>query len=681
MRWWFLACSLLSGAAMAAWLPVKCPEVPRPPAELYDVVETLADFETGDGGLKVLVGGQQAPGTAKVEAGSGRNGTACLRADYDFAGGKPIEYLELGTPLALDARRTAIGVWFKQTGGPLRLKLRLKDPSGETHQFSMGMGEGDGWQFAATRLDRAEGHWGGDNDGTLQYAATFYSVVADRPTREFDGAGTLWIDDLAILTDRPRAQALTIEVDDPADGLLYAPGSTVRVRLSGGGAYRWKVTDEASREAASGTSAEPAIALQEPGYYQLVAAMLDGDRVVAEHILSMAALAPAGPRNDFVGVQCHFRNGAYPLLCQDLLIRYGLTHFRDEISWSTVEAKPGQFAIPETGQTYVDAAVAKGLEPLLILDYGNPNYQAGGFPTEAGSVAAYAQYGAEMAKRLKGQVKAYEIWNEWSGACGMRDKPKTNSPEAYGAMLKAAYAAIKAVDPKLTVIGIGGEHSAHHFDQILGMVKAAGPQSMDAWSVHSYRYPTSPEASDLAGEIQKIAAANRELGLQAPIWLTEIGWPTQLDPRGVDEVTQAQYIVRTMALLQATRPVERVYWYDLKDDGLRRDYNEHNFGIIRHQEYSLAPKPAAVALSVFARMTAGATVLGLEQQGDGWCVRYRTAAGQDLLVAWSAGAELPVTVSGAHVTRTGLMGAPVTGAAKLTGAAQYFVGEGCKLAW
>ncbi len=674
---------LLTGAlpALAAWQPVRCPEVPPPPAELYETVRVLTDFQAGDSGLRVNVGGQQAPGRVVADAAGGRDGKTALRIDYDFAGGKPIEYLDLGTPFVLDQPVTAIGVWYKQTGGPLHLLLRFRDPSGETHQIPMAMPRtASGWQFAACRLDTTAGTWGGDADGKLQYPAAIASIVADRPSREFDGAGTLWIDDVAILKDRPRADGLTIEVDDPAPGLLYAPGAQVKVRLSGGTGYRWQVTDEAGRERQQGTDANPVIALPEPGYYALRVAMLVGERVAAEQILSCAALAPAGGRNDFVGLGTHFRNGGYPLVCQDLLARYGIAHFRDEISWSGVERQPGQYALPAPDLKYIDAAMQRGLEPLLILDYGNPHYEAGGFPTEAASIKAYAEYGAQMARMLAGKVKAFEIWNEWSGACGMSGKPKTNTPEAYGAMLRAASASLKAVDPNLTVIGIGGEHSEHHFEQILGMVKAAGPDSMDAWSVHSYRYARSPESSDLVGEIRRIAAANAELGLRAPIWLTEIGWPTHLDfSRGVDEFTQARYIVRTMALLQSTGLVDRVYWYDLKDDGLKPEYNEHNFGVIRHQDYALAPKPAAVALSVFARLTAGATLVAMESKGDAHLVRYSTADGQDLLVAWSTGEDIAVTVTGQDLRRIGLMGAPLDGPVVLTESPQYILGRQCRV--
>ena len=674
---------LLTWPAAAAWRKIDCPQVDLPPSETYDLVKQLAGFETGDDGLTVNQGGQQAAGKPTIDATGGRDGQPALRVDYKFAGDKPIEYLELGTPFTLEKPVTAIGIWFKQTGGPLRLKVRLRDPSGETHQIPMSRTSGDGWQFTAARLDAVEGHWGGDDDGKIQYPCRLYSVLADKPRGGFSEAGTIWFDDLAILRDKPRQGKLTVEVDDPALGLLYEPGQSLDVRLSGGTGYRWKVVDEAGNPRQQGAGSTVTIELPDPGYYALVVELLQGDQVIESRFLACAALVPRDPsiRNDFVGVQCHFRNNNYPLTCQDLLVRYGFTHFRDEISWSGAETKPGQIRLPEYGRTFVDSAHAKGLEPLLILDYGNPLYEAGGFPSTAATRAAYANYGAQMAKLLKGKVKAYEIWNEWSGGCGMAGKPRTNTPENYGLLLQAAYQAIKAADPNLTVVGIGGDHSAHHLEQYLGMMRAAGPHSMDAWSVHSYRYPNSPEASDLVGELNHAAGEAAKLGVTQPIWLTEIGWPTQTDPRGVTELTEARYLVRCFVLLQSTGQVDRVYWYDFKDDGLKRTYNENNFGIIHHQTYALAPKPAAVAMSVFGRLTAGAKFVELTVKDEAYSARYALPDGQELLIAWSTGADHSAKLTGRDVKRYALMGQALAADAPvaLTESAQYVIGTGLRL--
>ena len=126
---------------------------------------------------------------------------------------------------------------------------------------------------------------------------------------------------------------------------------------------------------------------------------------------------------------------------------------------------------------------------------------------------------------------------------------------------------VKAAAPDITLVGLGGEHSDHHFENIRGMLAAGSAKAMDAFSIHCYRYPRTPEESDLFGEIQKVAALAKEHGAPTKAWVTEIGWPTHSDARGVDERTQARIFVRTMALLRSLEAVEKVHWYDFKDDG------------------------------------------------------------------------------------------------------------------
>ena len=146
------------------------------------------------------------------------------------------------------------------------------------------------------------------------------------------------------------------------------------------------------------------------------------------------------------------------------------------------------------------------------------------------------------------------------------------------------------------------------------------------------------------------------LGAPARIWVTEIGWPTHTGPRGVDERTQARYIVRTMALLAATGVVEKVHWYDLKNDGLTRSYNEHNFGIVWHQQFNCAPKPAALALSGFTRATTGTEPQRLWEQDGCRAVFFKRPDGTDLAIAWKPEGHAWASASGNALEVTDIMG-------------------------
>jgi hypothetical protein len=108
-----------------------------------------------------------------------------------------------------------------------------------------------------------------------------------------------------------------------------------------------------------------------------------------------------------------------------------------------------------------------------------------------------------------------------------------------------------------------------------------------------------------------------------------------------------------------------VYWYDFKNDGLKREYNENNFGVVWHQKLNWAPKPAVVAASVFAQQTQGGTKPELWSAGAAHGLRLDLAGGKQVFVAWSTGKPVRVQAQGVTAA-TDLMGNPLPVATTLT---------------
>ncbi len=657
-----LLLTIVNYTAAQPWTPLACPEVPQALANQYEEVHVLSDFEEGAGSWKSILGGQQAQSKASGESASGTGGSGSLRVDYEFVGKEDLEYVAFGSGTTIEQPGQSLGLWYRFGARPLTLRLRITDHSGETHQLAVPRPEGEGWNFTAVALKPQGSHWAGDGNGRLDYPVRLDSIVADRPERGYVGKGSLWIDDVALMRPVKLTHKLAVQIEDARLGNVYLPGETVRLRVEGD-EIRWNVSDYFGRAVTEGKtvgkSATIEFSLDTLGYHECRIDLVRDGRSADSRLFSCAALPePLETKNMFVGMGCHFRGNAYPLECMDLLVRYGFSEFRDEISWSGVERTKGQYEIPGYGAQYVARAKQLGLNPLLIFDYSNGLYDDGGFPNSDEAVAAYAKYCDFLTRELRGKVHDFEIWNEWSIGCGMRDKPGENTPEAYARLIQPAFTAIKAANPEATVVGLGGEHSAHHFEQIRGMLKSGAAGSMDAFSVHSYRYPTSPEKSDLVGEIKKVTEMALATGGPGKVWITEIGWPTHADARGVNERTQARIFVRTMALMRALPCVEKVHWYDFKDDGLDRNYNENNFGLIHHQHYGLAPKPGAVAAAVFARMTAGAKPLRLWQRDGAYAAVLQCADGEQLAIAWDVEGEIEISVPG-NTRVYDLMGNPI----------------------
>ena len=565
---------------------------------------------------------------------------------------------------------TLSGFWYRFGAEPLTLRLRITDRSGETHQLELPRPEGEGWNFTAIALKSNSSHWAGDGNGRLDYPIRLDSIVADRPKRGYVGKGSLWIDNVALMQPIKQTHKLAVQVEDARLGNIYLPGDTVRLRVSGDGdKIRWTVSDYFGRTVREGDSTDKQatikFSLNTLGYHECRIDLVRDGRSADSRIFACAALpAPGKLKNSFVGMGCHFRGTAYPLQCMDLLVRYGISEFRDEISWSGVERKKGQYEIPKYGADFTARAKELGLNPLLIFDYSNPLYDNAGFPNSDEAIAAYAKYCEFLTHELRGTVHDFEIWNEWSIGCGMGGKPGENTPEAYARLIQPAFKAIKKANPEATVVGLGGEHSEHHFEQIRGMFKSGAAGAMDVFSVHCYRYPRTPEESDLVGEIVKVTEMAVANGGPGKAWITEIGWPTHTDNRGVDERTQARMFVRTLALMRGLECVEKVHWYDFKDDGLSRNYNENNFGLIHHQHYALAPKPGAVAAAVFARMTAGVKPLRLWQRNQAHAAVLQCPDGKQLAVGWNVEGQSPLPLPN-NAQAHDLMGNPIQSTSSL----------------
>ena len=101
-------------------------------------------------------------------------------------------------------------------------------------------------------------------------------------------------------------------------------------------------------------------------------------------------------------------------------------------------------------------------------------------------------------------------------------------------------------------------------------------RSMDAVSFHPYCSPQPPEKK-LLTDFSKLKA----LAPGKPLWITEFGYPTHAGEAGVDEETQANYLVRAFLLARASPAIERVSWYDFQNDGEDPAEPEMNFGLVR----------------------------------------------------------------------------------------------------
>ena len=337
---------------------------------------------------------------------------------------------------------------------------------------------------------------------------------------------------------------------------------------------------------------------------------------------------PAGGR--FFGVQTHFgqfRPGAEEIL--DLVKGANIGSVRDEVYWSEIEKEKGSFRFPPAYDNYLKAAQSRGVEVLLILDFSNPLYTGSDkrAPATEAELQAFSRYCREVVARSSPLgVRHYEVWNEPNSSTFWRPQP---NPEDYARLLETGYRACKAADPKAIVLGCST--AGVDLDFIGRVVRAGGVRFMDGVSFHPYCQPLPPERR-LLMDISKV----RRLAPDKPLWITEFGYPTHAGTAGVDEQTQANYLVRAFLLARSSPAVERLFWYDLQNDGEEPDEAEFNFGIIRMDK---TPKPAYRALKTMAAAVADRAPAELRIEGGTYVLPFGEGDGQFLAVWREGGAQ------------------------------------------
>jgi polysaccharide biosynthesis protein PslG len=298
-------------------------------------------------------------------------------------------------------------------------------------------------------------------------------------------------------------------------------------------------------------------------------------------ILSLPA---AGRASDFtLGVGTHVF-GQDPARNMRALKKSGATSFRDDLLWDFVETHKGSLVIPPVLDSYLSLGAKQQTDALLILDYGNKFYDNGAKPVFGSSLAAYRRYAKFSSSRLAGKAKTFEIWNEWN-----HKDPKT--PEAYFAFVKAVVPGIRAVNKDAILLA----GAANEKGWIEALVALGVLNYVDGISIHPYiqcEPDKSPEAwlrfvADLSNR-----ARGANGGKAVPLYITEMGWPSNTGACGTAPEMVAQYLGRALLLVRTLPEVKGFWWYDLLNDGKLADEMEQNFGLLT---IDYLEKPAFVA--------------------------------------------------------------------------------------
>ena len=272
-----------------------------------------------------------------------------------------------------------------------------------------------------------------------------------------------------------------------------------------------------------------------------------------------------------------------------LMREAGVQWAREELSWDKIQrVKDGPFIWDGDGSGFynydrsIERMSKAGINVLGLLAY-NPAWFKSKNPTVDEWIGDWGNFVYQTVARYgrdRKQIKYWEIWNEpnlrvsgyESGLYTVQD---------YVRVLNFARSAAKAADPEAVIV-LGGIASIwseiptpedYDIPTYLRALHAAGGwNSFDVLALHPYS-PGPPEAKswrreqtmDFEGELQQVDALLKEFG-NKPVWITEIGWSTYRGFYGVPEDEQANFLLRTYLVAMAHPSVQRIFWYDLRDD-------------------------------------------------------------------------------------------------------------------
>ena len=282
--------------------------------------------------------------------------------------------------------------------------------------------------------------------------------------------------------------------------------------------------------------------------------------------------------------------------------------------WQDLEQQPGVYTehlIADLDQR-VAALKARGVKVLVVVHRAPPwaTAQRSAIAPPA-DPATFAAFMRTIAQRVPG-ADAWELWNEQDGSEFWLGGP---DPAAYAALLKAAYPAIKAVQPGDTVVTGGLVGNDMDFVEALYAHGAKG--SFDAVGVHTdtaclvdgpdfnYRDERGRIARYTFSAFREVHAVMSAHGDGAKrIWMTELGWNTQSTapgscstgmwagqkPMGVSEAQQAEFLTQAYRCLAADPIVGVALWFGMQD--IPGSGHAAGYGLYRADG---SPKPSAAA--------------------------------------------------------------------------------------
>ena len=331
------------------------------------------------------------------------------------------------------------------------------------------------------------------------------------------------------------------------------------------------------------------------------------------------------------------------------------------VAWRDLEPERGQWKF-DVLDRYVALAQEHGVDLLLTFGYtpkwasARPNeicaFGTTGCAAEPLDIADWENYVSTVAKRYKGRIKYYEIWNEPAFLENETALRTRGLPVFYSGTVKklvemgnSTYRIIKQIDPDAKVVS---PSIVSTVDRLSTYFAAGGYNALDIVGYHFY----TDQPEKILSTVIAVKKLMAQYGIvDKPLWNTEMGFfferpglqilPSK--PKGSFEDvlsmdTGAAYVVRSL-VLAAAAGIDRFYWYDWDSE---RPPAELPMGLAS-KEGTVADQ-AGTAYATAIRWLIGATIeVCRSPNGKLWVCTLKRRTRTAWLV-WSVDGPVAVTI-------------------------------------
>jgi hypothetical protein len=269
----------------------------------------------------------------------------------------------------------------------------------------------------------------------------------------------------------------------------------------------------------------------------------------------------------------------------------GFDWVREQIHWKDIEGPKGTYNWGEL-DAIVEAANAHNIKLLLSIVRSPEWATANGSDGMPDNPVDLGDFVEAMATHYKGQIQAYEIWNEQNLAHENGGNVVPEDAGRYVELLAEAYTRIKAVDPQAYVIaappsstGITQPDVAvddiTYYRGMYSYENGKIKDFFDAQAIHpggsanppDTMWPDNPstaegwttDATFYFRHIEDVRKVMEEYGMDNhPVWITEYGWATENNTPGYEFGNQVSFEQQGDYIIGAMDRVRKHYpWVDV----------------------------------------------------------------------------------------------------------------------